>query len=157
MDMVVNIFVLSFCYVLYMRKERTLSRSKKPSDEFSPSAPKQRICVSSWTIFFQDSELGLKAPRRRPKNTTQKFKIQKRKEQLSLVVVVVLPLANFFLTFPRFLQRVFALLHTHFNAQRNTTTKHYGKDIFLNSSSLTRRSRREKFYISSIEKWAQLL
>ena len=150
MDMVVNIFVLSFCYVLYMRKERTLSRSKKPSVEFSPSAPKQRICVSS--IFFQDSELGLKAPRRRPKNTTQKFKIQKRKEQLSLVVVVVLPLANFFLTFPRFLQRVFALLHAHFNAQRNTTTKHYGKDIFLNSSSLTRRSRREKFYISSIEK-----
>merc|ERR1712216_149657 len=55
-------------------------------------------------------------------------------------------------TFPRFLQRVFALLHAHFNAQRNTTTKHYGKDIFLNSSSLTRRSRREKFYISSIEK-----
>ena len=33
MDMVVNIFVLSFCYVLYMRKARTLSRSKKP-DEF---------------------------------------------------------------------------------------------------------------------------
>ena len=151
MDMVVNIFVLSFCYVLYMRKERTLSRSnKKPSDEFSPSAPKQRICVSS--IFFQDSELGLKAPRRRKKNTSLNSKIQKRKEQLSLVVVVVLPLANFFLTFPRFLQRVFALLHTHFNAQRNTTTKHYGKDIFLNSSSLTRRSRREKFYISSIEK-----
>lgn len=154
MDMVVNIFVLSFCYVLYMRKERTLSRSnKKPSDEFSPSAPKQRICVSS--IFFQDSELGLKAPTAREgghKHNSEKFKIQKRKEQLSLVVVVVLPLANFFLTFPRFLQRVFALLHTHFNAQRNTTTKHYGKDIFLNSSSLTRRSRREKFYISSIEK-----
>lgn len=91
-------------------------------------------------------------PEKEAINTTLKFKIQKRKEQLSLVVVVVLPLANFFLTFPRFLQRVFALLHAHFNAQRNTTTKHYGKDIFLNSSSLTRRSRREKFYISSIEK-----
>ena len=156
MDMVVNIFVLSFCYVLYMRKERTLSRSKKP-DEFSPSAQTQEFAYLH-NFFHPDgfsfsrSELGLKAPRRRPKNTTQKFKIQKRKEQLSLVVVVVLPLANFFLTFPRFLPRVFALLHTHFNAQRNTTTKHYGKDIFLNSSSLTRRSRREKFYISSIEK-----
>ena len=31
MDMVVNIFVLSFCYVLYMRKARTLLRSKKPA------------------------------------------------------------------------------------------------------------------------------
>ena len=151
MDMVVNIFVLSFCYVLYMRKERTLSRSnKKPSDEFSPSAPKQRICVSS--NFFPRFRIRVEGPREGGQNTTLKFKIQKRKEQLSLVVVVVLPLANFFLTFPRFLQRVFALLHTHFNAQRNTTTKHYGKDIFLNSSSLTRRSRREKFYISSIEK-----
>lgn len=42
MDMVVNIFVLSFCYVLYMRKERNLSRSKKP-DEFSPSTKHKRI------------------------------------------------------------------------------------------------------------------
>ena len=45
MDMVVNIFVLSFCYVLYMRKARTLSRSKKPA-EFS-KYPNTRICVSS--------------------------------------------------------------------------------------------------------------
>ena len=59
MDMVVNIFVLSFCYVLYMRKERTLSRSTKPSDEFSPSAPKEFAYLHN---FFQDSELGLKAP-----------------------------------------------------------------------------------------------
>lgn len=156
MDMVVNIFVLSFCYVLYMRKERTLSRSKKP-DEFSPSAQTQEFAYllqffPSRRIFFFPFRIRVEGPEKEATNTTLKFKIQKRKEQLSLVVVVVLPLANFFLTFPRFLQRVFALLHTHFNAQRNTTTKHYGKDIFLNSSSLTRRSRREKFYISSIEK-----
>jgi len=151
MDMVVNIFVLSFCYVLYMRKERTLSRSnKKPSDEFSPSAPEKEFAYLR--NFFPRFRIRVEGPGKEATNTTLKFKIQKRKEQLSLVVVVVLPLANFFLTFPRFLQRVFALLHTHFNAQRNTTTKHYGKDIFLNSSSLTRRSRREKFYISSIEK-----
>ena len=149
MDMVVNIFVLSFCYVLYMRKERTLSRSTKPSDEFSPSAPKEFAYLHN---FFPRFRIRVEGPEKEATNTTLKFKIQKRKEQLSLVVVVVLPLANFFLTFPRFLQRVFALLHTHFNAQRNTTTKHYGKDIFLNSSSLTRRSRREKLYISSIEK-----
>ena len=154
MDMVVNIFVLSFCYVLYMRKERTLSRSnKKPSDEFSPSAPEKEFAYLH-AQFFPRFRIRVEGPDREGghKNNSEKFKIQKRKEQLSLVVVVVLPLANFFLTFPRFLQRVFALLHTHFNAQRNTTTKHYGKDIFLNSSSLTRRSRREKFYISSIEK-----
>ena len=146
------VFVLSFCYVLYMRKERTLSRSnKKPSDEFSPSAPEKEFAYLH--NFFPRFRIRVKGhPREGGQHTTLKFKIQKRKEQLSLVVVVVLPLANFFLTFPRFLQRVFALLHTHFNAQRNTTTKHYGKDIFLNSSSLTRRSRREKFYISSIEK-----
>ena len=102
---------------------------------------------------FSRSELGRPlGEKEAQQHNSEKFKIQKRKEQLSSVVVVVLPLANFFLTFPRFLQRVFALLHAHFNAQRNTTTKHYGKDIFLNSSSLTRRSRREKFYISSIEK-----
>ena len=103
--------------------------------------------------FFPRFRIRVEGPEKEAQqHNSEKFKIQKRKEQLSLVVVVVLPLANFFLTFPRFLQRVFALLHAHFNAQRNTTTKHYGKDIFLNSSSLTRRSRREKFYISSIEK-----
>jgi len=137
-----------------MRKERTLSRSnKKPSDEFSPSAPEKEFAYLH-AQFFPRFRIRVEGPDREGghKNNSEKFKIQKRKEQLSLVVVVVLPLANFFLTFPRFLQRVFALLHTHFNAQRNTTTKHYGKDIFLNSSSLTRRSRREKFYISSIEK-----
>ena len=63
-------FCFKFLLVLYMRKERTLSRSKKPrSDEFSPSAPKQRICVSS--IFFQDSELGLKAPTEEEAKKTQ--------------------------------------------------------------------------------------
>jgi hypothetical protein len=46
-----------------MRKERTLSRSnKKPSDEFSPSAPEKEFAYLHNTIFFQDSELGLKAP-----------------------------------------------------------------------------------------------
>lgn len=86
MDMVVNIFVLSFCYVLYMRKERTLSRSKKP-DEFSPSAQTHEEFAYLHNFFHPDgfsfsrSELGLKAPRRRH-NTTLKFKIQKRKEQL---------------------------------------------------------------------------
>jgi len=81
MDMVVNIFVLSFCYVLYMRKERTLSRSTKPSDEFSPSAPKEFAYLHN---FFQDSELGLKAPRRRPNNTTLKNSKFKKEKNSSL-------------------------------------------------------------------------
>jgi len=52
MDMVVNIFVLSFCYVLYMRKERTLSRSKKP-DEFLqvPKHKNLRIFTSRVDFF----------------------------------------------------------------------------------------------------------
>ena len=61
MDMVVNIFVLSFCYVLYMRKARTLSRSKKP-DEFSPSTQTQAYLPSKQKEgFFFRSELGFKA------------------------------------------------------------------------------------------------
>ena len=147
-----------FCFkfllcALYEERKNSLAVYKAERWIFSKCT--NRICVSSQ--FFPRFRIRVEGPEKEATNTTLKFKIQKRKEQLSLVVVVVLPLANFFLTFPRFLQRVFALLHTHFNAQRNTTTKHYGKDIFLNSSSLTRRSRREKFYISSIEKWAQLL
>ena len=68
MDMVVNIFVLRFCYVLYMRKERTLSRSKKP-DEFSPSTPNTRICVSSQffpsrRIFFFPFRIRVEGPQK---------------------------------------------------------------------------------------------
>ena len=80
MDMVVNIFVLSFCYVLYMRKERTLSRSnKKPSDEFSPSAPEKEFAYLP--IFFQDSELGLKAPTEKEakKHNSENSKFKKEK------------------------------------------------------------------------------
>jgi hypothetical protein len=86
MDMVVNIFVLSFCYVLYMRKERTLSRSKKP-DEFSPSTPNTRICVSSQFFpsegfSFSRSELGLKAPRRRPQHNSEIQNSKKKRTAL---------------------------------------------------------------------------
>jgi hypothetical protein len=88
MDMVVNIFVLSFCYVLYMRKERTLSRSTKPSDEFSPSAPIEFAYLHNFFhpegFSFSRSELGLKAPRRRPNNTTLKNSKFKKEKNSSL-------------------------------------------------------------------------
>ena len=81
MDMVVNIFVLSFCYVLYMRKERTLSRSnKKPSDEFSPSAPEKEFAYLH-AQFFPRFRIRVEGPDREGghKTTLKNSKFKKEK------------------------------------------------------------------------------
>ena len=79
-----------FCFkfllcALYEERKNSLAVYKAERWIFSKCT--QRICVSSQ--FFPRFRIRVEGPEKEATNTTLKFKIQKRKEQLSLVVVVV--------------------------------------------------------------------